>query len=526
VAEAYDNIKRCLGKLQIIGNFKPAMKNTFTVIGIVLLMLEGIIESNASTWMIGATQSYTLPGQVSSLVQDGDTILIEPGVYPNDAVKWTKNHLTFIGLGTGSNRTILRYTGDIPNGKGIFVFENPLTGSDAYIENIVFDGAQVSDADGANGAGIRYQANNLMVVSCKFMNCQNGILEGNGTVSTSNVTILNSEFENNGYQLPNDPNYSGYEHHIYISASTDTLVVQNCYFHDPRGQANSIKTRAQRSFILYNMIDEANGYGSWELDIAQGGLNILVGNVIIQGTSGANHGMIGYDAATNQLEDLYFINNTVINKYSGNIKYFNVAPSTGINTFKINNNIFASVNGASNAFITGNTPASLDSAGNIFEADYANMAFTNTNANDFSLTTLSSAIDAGVNAGSTNSGYTLDPASMYLSFDSILQPRLQNGLSIDAGAYEFQPAVSVNDFQEQTFGSINIKDHTLTFLPYLFHDNEKIRIDIYTLGGDNIFTLNDKINHRFDINISGWKGGIYLVRISGINLSETYKISW
>ena len=136
--------------------------------------------------------------------------------------------------------------------------------------------------------------------------------------------------------------YSGYEHHIYINASTDTLIVENCYFHRPRGQANSLKTRAQRSYILYNLIDEeATGYGSWEINIAQGGLNIIIGNTIIQGSAGANHGIIGYDAATNPLEDFYFVNNTVINQYAGNIKYFNTVPASGINTFKIYNNIFA-----------------------------------------------------------------------------------------------------------------------------------------------------------------------------------------
>ncbi|MBK6524044.1 MAG: hypothetical protein IPG08_18030 [Sphingobacteriaceae bacterium] len=157
-------------------------------------------------------------------------------------------------------------------------FETPGTCDNPYIENIVFDGAQVSDANGGNGAGIRFQAKDITVKNCKFINCQNGILEGNGSVTTSNVMLLNSEFENNGYQLPNDPTHSGYEHHIYISASADTLWVENCYFHRPRGQANSLKTRAQRSYILYNLIDEeATGYGSWELNIAQGGLNVIVG---------------------------------------------------------------------------------------------------------------------------------------------------------------------------------------------------------------------------------------------------------
>ncbi|CAN5568239.1 hypothetical protein BH11BAC1_BH11BAC1_30420 [soil metagenome] len=287
------------------------MKKIFFAFSIGVLLVSSV---KAASWHVGAAQTYTLPSQVRQLVQDGDTVYIDGGVYMNDATKWNNSNLKIIGLGTGANRTVLRCAGDIPNGKGIFVFESPGACDNIYLENLVFDGAQVSDADGGNGAGVRYQANNMTVNKCKFMNCQNGILEGHGNVSTSNVYITNSEFENNGYQLPNDPTYSGYEHNIYISASADTLWVENCFFHHPRGQANSLKTRAQRSFILYNLIDEeSNGYGSWELNIAQGGLNIIIGNIIIQGQSAANHGIVGYDAATNAIEDFYFVNNTIIN---------------------------------------------------------------------------------------------------------------------------------------------------------------------------------------------------------------------
>lgn len=406
-----------------------------TVLTIILLV--NAFAGNAAIWNVGPSRTYTLPSQVKNLVADSDTIYIDGGVYSNDAVKWAKKDLRIIGLGSGSDRTILRYTGDIPNGKGIFVFELPGASDNAYIENIVFDGAQVSDANGANGAGIRYQANNLTVNKCKFINCQNGILEGHGSVTTSNVIIINSEFENNGYQLPNDPSHSGYEHHIYISASTDTLEVRNCYFHRPRGQANSIKTRAQRSYIFYNMIDEADGYGSWEINIAQGGLSIIMGNIIIQGTTAANRGIVGYDAATNPIEDFYFVNNTVINKYVGNIKYFNIAPSTGINTFKVYNNIFASVPGASNTFLTGNPPTSLDSSANLIQTNFSAVGFNNPQINDYSLTaTAIDAIDHGANAGTTSTGYDLTPLYVYRSYDADLLPRNMVA-PIDIGAYEF-----------------------------------------------------------------------------------------
>jgi hypothetical protein len=407
----------------------------------ILLLASCIITfiSQATIWHVGATQTYTVPSAVRLLVQDGDTVHIDGGVYANDAVKWPKKNLKFIGLGTGSNRTVLQYTGDIPNGKGIWVFETAGSCDNPYIENIVFNGAQVSDANGGNGAGIRFQAKDLTVKNCKFINCQNGILEGSGSVTASNVMITNSEFENNGYQLPNDPTYSGYEHNIYIGASTDTLWVENCYFHRPRGQANSLKTRAQRSYILYNLIDEeATGYGSWELNLAQGGLNVIIGNVIIQGTSGSNHGIVGYDAVTNPLEDFYFINNTVINKYAGAIKYFNVVPSSGVNTFKIYNNIFASVTGAGNTFCTGTTPSVIDTSHNIIAPNYLTLGFTNPSANDYSLLSSATlAVNTGTTAGNTNTGFSLIPTKAYTSFTSASASRTVSGSAIDRGAYEY-----------------------------------------------------------------------------------------
>ena len=469
-------------------------------------MLMSSVHSHAAFWNVGPAQTYTLPSQVKNLVQDGDTIYIDGGIYANDATKWTKKNLTFIGLGTGNNRTILQYTGNIPNGKGIFVFETPGTCDNAYLENIVFDGAQVADADGANGAGIRFQAANITVNNCTFMNCQNGILEGNGSVTTSNVMIRNSEFYNNGYQLPNS-GFSGYEHHIYISASADTLEVMNCWFHHPRGQGNSIKTRAQRAFILYNLIDEeATGYGSWELNLAQGGLNIIIGNVIIQGPAGANHGMVGYDAVTNSLEDFYFVNNTVINQYAGNVNYFNTAPATGINTFKLYNNIFASVTGANNNLFSGNIPGVLDTANNLSNINYPALGFANPSVNDFHLTASSTAaINNGSNAGTTNTAFSLTPVFMYQSFSSPLLPRTVTGGGIDIGAYEYSGATAVKEnkllpdiciYPNPSSGKITLKFPELK--PGLHY-----HLAIYDAAGRKVFDmklLNQETDKEIDLS--------------------------
>lgn len=413
----------------------------------VLLALLSAPISFATTWNVGPTETYTLPSQLVNLVEDGDSILIASGVYLNDASKWTKKNLTFIGLGTLANRTILRYSGDLPNGKGIFVFEIPVDSDNPTIINIVFDGAQVSDADGANGAGIRFQARNLTVRDCKFMNCQNGILEGNGSVIGSEVLIENSEFDNNGYQLPDDPTHSGYEHHLYIGASTTVFTLRNCYLHHPRGQANSIKTRALMNYIEYNFIDEGStGYGSYELNIAQGGLCVVIGNVFIQGASGANHSIVGYDAVTNPMQNFYFVNNTVINRFAGNVRLFNITPSSGINAFKMYNNIFASVTGASNAWFGANTPAVLDSMKNVYATNYLNLNFLDGPNDNFHLTSGSTAaIDQATPAGTTNTMYPLTPYNQYVDFSLPLGLRSNIGLGMDIGAFEFTNGLGLSD---------------------------------------------------------------------------------
>jgi len=485
---------------------------------LVLVLLSIVISFPAfpNSWLVGSSHTYTVPSQVRNLVADGDTIYIEGGVYLNDATKWAKRDLKIIGLGTGSNRTTMRYNGDIPNHKGIFVFETPGVCDNAYIENIVFDGAQVSDADGGNGAGIRFQATNLTVKDCKFVNCQNGILEGNGAVSTSNVIILNCEFENNGYQLPNAPGFSGFAHHIYISASVDTLLVMNNLYHHPRGQANSIKTRAQRAFILYNYIDEdASGYGSWEINIAQGGLNIVLGNVIIQGSSSANHGIIGYDAVSNPIEDFYFVNNTVINQYAGNASYFNIAPTNGIDSFKVYNNIFASIAGSQVSLFNGNLPGGLDTSNNSFSGDYLAYGFNDPVLGDYSLTVnATSAIDGGINAGFSHTSFSLTPDFMYQSFNANLLPRYTLGSAIDIGAYEYDAPTKVQTLAHEKEVTIYPNPTTGKFrIIFSEQGHEYTQLVIYNTLGSGILRAGCKDMMEFDL--SSLIKGTYFLKISG-----------
>lgn len=471
-------------------------------------------SASAAVWNVGSDKTYKKPSEVASLVNNGDTVYIDPELYLDDACKWNKSGLKLIGIVTDDSRPIIRYTGYIPNGKGIWVFESPGISDDIYIANIVFEGARVTDNQGGNGAGIRFQANNLTIRNCVFRNCQNGILEGHGAVKSSNVSVLACEFDNNGY--------SGYEHHIYINASTDTLLIEGCYFHDPRGEANSVKTRAQNAFILYNYIDEADGNGSYEINIAQGGNNIIMGNVIIQGKAGANHAIVGYDDDINPIEDFYFVNNTVINYFPGNVRYFHISP-IGIDRFKIFNNIFSSVPNASVTFISGNVPPAMDTAGNIFSKNFPDPWFKDVDGADFSLNEMAADIvNTGIDAGFDQYGFALIPTMSFVSLAEGLSIRTIQGGKIDPGAYEYTPKShtyssfkTVNAFPNPTNSFFTIPVNSLTFRSIKIYDYLGNSFSNYTIREDKDAVV---------IELFSAKSGLYFVNIDCGNTTVMAKV--
>ena len=53
----------------------------------------------ATVWQVGPTHTYTLPSQVSALVQNGDSVDIDAGNYPSDVCRWQANNLLLRGVG-------------------------------------------------------------------------------------------------------------------------------------------------------------------------------------------------------------------------------------------------------------------------------------------------------------------------------------------------------------------------------------------------------------------------------------------
>ncbi len=164
-----------------------------------------VTTAPATTLKVGPYQPFAKPSQAIRAAKDGDTIEIEAGVYPGDVATIRANHLTIRGVGIG--RAKLPAHGRDAGGKAIWV----VAGSDITVENIEFSGARVRDR---NGAGIRPEGKNLTVRNCRFYDCENGILGGNGE-----MLFEGCEFEHCG------PVGNPATHSLYIGERCTKLVL-------------------------------------------------------------------------------------------------------------------------------------------------------------------------------------------------------------------------------------------------------------------------------------------------------------
>ena len=120
--------------------------------------------AEATVLNVGAGQTYGTIADAVGAAAAGDTIDVHAGTY-TDQSAIINVPLTIQGVG---GVPVFVATTNISNGKGFLVINASTT-----IGNIEFRNAQVADG---NGAGIRYQAGNLIVLNSSFIGNQDGIL--------------------------------------------------------------------------------------------------------------------------------------------------------------------------------------------------------------------------------------------------------------------------------------------------------------------------------------------------------------
>jgi hypothetical protein len=351
---------------------------------------------------VGPARPLTHPSQVTGLVS-GDVVEIDAGVYNGPASTWSTNNLTLRGVG---GRAHLVAPATISNGKGIWV----TAGTNIAVENIEFSGAAVPDK---NGAGIRADGTDLAICGSYFHDNENGVLGGGG-----NVLIEYSEFARNGGCEPG----FGCSHNMYIDTARFTL--RYSVSHHAR-IGHLVKSRARENYILYNRImDEADGTSSYVIDLPNGGLSYVVGNLLQQGPNTDNPTILiyGEEGATNPSQTLYVVNNTFVNdRASGTF-----VELSGGTAARLQNNLFVgngtTVSGGTVTQTTNRTTTAPN--------------FVDIGAFDYRPTAATPGIDQGTAPGL---GGTFDLTPIYQYVHPTNREARPTRNAIDIGAYEYSP---------------------------------------------------------------------------------------
>jgi len=270
---------------------------------------------------VGPGQEFVMPSLAAQFARDGDTVEIMAGNYPADAAIWRANNLVIRGVG---GRARLAAHGAHAEGKAIWVIK----GNNTTVENIEFLDARVS---ARNGAGIRQEGAGLIVRNCLFFNNENGILTGANPAS--DILVEHSEFGLNG-------NNTGQTHNLYIGG-VRSLTIRYSYIHRARGGHN-VKSRAMKTVLLYNRIaDATDGTASYEAEFSNGGVVVMIGNVIQQSPATTNSALVSYGAEGlgNKVNEFHAYHNTLVNLRPNGGRFFFLRD--GVSVARIVNNLRA-----------------------------------------------------------------------------------------------------------------------------------------------------------------------------------------
>jgi hypothetical protein len=172
-------------------------------------------------------------------------------------------------------------------------------------------------------------------------------------------------------------------------------------------------------------MDEMDGRASYAIDLPDGGLSFVIGNLIQQGPANDNRTLVAYGAEglKNPLNELYFVNNTVVNDDLSGGRFLFI--NTGANAARIVNNLFSG---------PGELLAGRGEMRN--NARVAKSDFVDTGSFDYRLRQGTSTIGRGSDPGSAY-GFSLRPNAEYVH-RARMRARRASG-AIDLGALEYRP---------------------------------------------------------------------------------------
>ena len=229
-----------------------------------------------TTWLAGPAGSSMSVADAVLKAQDGDTIELLSGEYSGGLVI-EQRKLTFRGM-AGDKPPVIKGTGKPGSSKGLWT----VRGGQVTVQNLEFRGARGADG---SGAGIRQEGGELSIERCVFFDNEHGIFSINDDKATLRIDA-------SAFGMA--PKVVGGLQHVLNVGRIAKLDITGSRFQQGF-EGHLIRTRARENIISYNFIhDGVRGGASYEIDIANGGLATVVGNVIGQGADSQNPVLLAY----------------------------------------------------------------------------------------------------------------------------------------------------------------------------------------------------------------------------------------
>ena len=227
---------------------------------------------------VGAGEMYATLGAAVAAATSGSTILVNAGTYTNDFAN-VETKITIEGVGGMANFVA---TEPPPDEKGIITVDNDVT-----IKNCSFSGCSISDANGGNGAGIRYEGGQMVLENDAFTDNQNGVMGAPSILGLTNtVTIDHCLFNANG-------SGSGTTHNVYMGNVASLTFTNNVS--EGAIEGHELKSRAYANTITNNVLqDGPTGTASYEIDLPDGGVDVVQNNFIEKGANAPNQAMVHF----------------------------------------------------------------------------------------------------------------------------------------------------------------------------------------------------------------------------------------
>jgi hypothetical protein len=255
---------------------------------------------------VGPGEAHRRLADALRVAGDGDTLELQPGVYPGDVAAIEQRGIVIRGLGAGA---VLEADGRHAEGKAILVTRGNVT-----LDNLEFRGCRVPSG---NGAGVRFEKGQLRLERCRFHDNEMGLLSAGD--ATQQLDIIDCTFGT-------APRHAGPLHHLLYVGTIGALRVQGSRF-EQGWRGHLLKSRARSSLVLGNwLVDGALGEASYELDFPNGGDVLVAGNVIGQSAATQNSTLLsmGAEAGPGSGGRLRLVHNTFVNHAGADARFIRV----------------------------------------------------------------------------------------------------------------------------------------------------------------------------------------------------------